>query len=111
MTSIASQQSKPNHSDDASLPHHSKPTSDSTASHLAEIIEVSIPDGRRNSGGETLPSSVETWKPNLDRRQSWNHQDLKRLYVEEGLKKEDWDNDAGAEALGYSYEGGEEGKK
>lgn len=31
--------------------------------------------------------------------------------MEEGLKKEDWDNDAGAEALGYSYEGGEEGKK
>ncbi|TEY59791.1 hypothetical protein BOTCAL_0186g00120 [Botryotinia calthae] len=110
MTSIASQQPNPNHGDEASLPHHSKSTSDSTASHLAEIMEVSIPDGRRNSGGEALPSSAETWKPNLDRRQSWNHQDLKRLHVEEVLKKEHWSNDAGAEGLGYSYEG-EEGKK
>lgn len=30
--------------------------------------------------------------------------------MEEGLKKEHWSNDAGAEGLGYSYEG-EEGKK
>ena len=49
-----------------------------------------IPDGRRNSCGEKLPSPVENWKPNIARWQSWNREDLKHEYVVgELLKKKD----------------------
>ncbi|ESZ93362.1 hypothetical protein SBOR_6259 [Sclerotinia borealis F-4128] len=91
------------------LPIH--PTSTSTSANPIPL-EVSIPDGRRNSLGEALHSPIETWKPNLlVRNQSWNHQDLKRLHVEEVLKKEEWRNDVGAMGVAYSHGGGEEGKK
>jgi hypothetical protein len=52
------------------------------------ISSVKIPDGRRNSMGETLPSPTETWKPNLARNQSWNQEDLKRKYVMTELEKD-----------------------
>jgi len=54
-------------------------------------MNIKIPDGRRNSQGEMIPSPVESWKPNLQRRQSWNREDLKREHVlgELGKKKDD----------------------
>jgi len=89
---------------EATLPIHS------TSSNPTPL-DVQIPDGRRNSQGEVLHSPIETWKPNLlVRNQSWNHQDLKRQHVEGELKKENWDNDVGAQAMGYSH-GGEDVKK
>ncbi|KAH6716989.1 hypothetical protein DL95DRAFT_33181 [Leptodontidium sp. 2 PMI_412] len=39
---------------------------------------VSIPDGRRNSQGEVLPSPTEDWKPNFKRVQSWSREEFKR---------------------------------
>jgi hypothetical protein len=39
---------------------------------------IRIPDGRRNSQGEILSSPTETWKPKMNRVQSWNQEDLKR---------------------------------
>ena len=47
---------------------------------------IKIPDGRRNSLGEKIPSPVETWKPNFERRQSWKMEDLKREHVISELK-------------------------
>ncbi|KAF7859548.1 hypothetical protein EAF04_008629 [Stromatinia cepivora] len=108
-TSTTLPQTNPTYHDEGSLPHHSKPTPNTTASQSTET-KVSIPDGRRNSLGEPLQSSIETWKPNLVRNQSWNQQDLKRLHVEAGLKKEEWKNDVGVAGLGYSYEDGENRK-
>ncbi|APA13750.1 predicted protein [Sclerotinia sclerotiorum 1980 UF-70] len=108
-TATTPAQTSPTHHDEASLPHHIKPGSNATTSQSTEA-DVSIQDGRRNSLGEPLQSSVETWKPNLVRNQSWNHQDLKRLHVEAGLKKEEWNNDEGVAGLGYSYEDGENRK-
>jgi hypothetical protein len=35
-------------------------------------------DGRRNSQGEVLSSPIESWKPDLKRRQSFKQEDLKR---------------------------------
>ncbi|KAB8292367.1 hypothetical protein EYC80_008104 [Monilinia laxa] len=88
---------------------HSKTTQSSTIHPHSSKIEVSIPDGRRNSLGEPLHSPLETWTPNLlKRNQSWNHQDLKRLHVEEVLKKEEWRNDEGMG--GYSFEEDGEGE-
>lgn len=40
-----------------------------------------MPDGRRNSSGEGIPSPIESWKPDFTRRQSWNREDLKREHV------------------------------
>jgi hypothetical protein len=48
---------------------------------------IKIPDGRRNSMGEKLPSPVETWKPNFARRQSWKMEDLKREHLMTELTK------------------------
>jgi len=39
---------------------------------------IRIPDGRRNSLGEILSSPTESWKPKMNRVQSWNQEDLKR---------------------------------
>lgn len=87
-------------------------SSSSQPQHSENPLEVSIPDGRRNSHGEILQSPIENWKPNLVRNQTWNPQDLKRRHVEEGLKKEDWTNDVGVRAAGYTHEGdGEDGKE
>ncbi|CAD6452924.1 3e469e0b-0b4a-4d98-90c5-0d329bbefc28 [Sclerotinia trifoliorum] len=108
-TATTPAQTSTSYHDEASLPHHTKSAPNTTTSQSTEA-EVSMPDGRRNSLGEPLQSSVETWKPNLVRNQSWNHQDLKRLHVEEGLKKEEWNNDEGVAGLGYSYEN-EENRK
>jgi len=55
--------------------HH--PTSDTSPSTLPHIPTS---DGRRNSKGEILKSSIETWKPNNARTQSWNQEDLKRRF-------------------------------
>jgi hypothetical protein len=45
---------------------------------------VQIPDGRKNSQGESLQSPTESWQPSFQRRQSWNQQDLKRqVYIGE----------------------------
>lgn len=46
---------------------------------------ISIPDGRRNSEGETIPSPNETWCPNLNRQQSWDREDLKRQFYQYSL--------------------------
>ncbi|KAH7313185.1 hypothetical protein BKA65DRAFT_517500 [Rhexocercosporidium sp. MPI-PUGE-AT-0058] len=48
------------------------PISPNTTTH------ASIPDGRRNSQGEVLPSPTEGWKPNFKRVQSWNREEYKR---------------------------------
>ena len=55
-------------------------------------MQIKVPDGRRNSQGEKIPSPVETWKPNFARRQSWNREDLKREHVMSQLTKK---NDEG----------------
>jgi hypothetical protein len=44
----------------------------------AQAQTIRIPDGRRNSQGEILPSPTESWKPKMNRVQSWNQEDLKR---------------------------------
>ncbi|KAG4026224.1 hypothetical protein MFRU_043g00280 [Monilinia fructicola] len=101
----------PIHPSSPSSTTHSQATeSSSTTTHpQSSKIEVPIPDGRRNSLGEPLHSPLETWTPNLlKRNQSWNHQDLKRLHVEEALKKEEWRNDEGMG--GYSFEENGEGE-
>ncbi|KAI9651208.1 hypothetical protein NHQ30_001246 [Ciborinia camelliae] len=105
---MSSTTSKP--TDETPRPRPHLATCKTLPTHPATSTEVSIPDGRRNSQGEALHSPIETWKPNLVRNQSWNQQDLKRLHVEEGLKKENWSNDDGVAGLGYTH-GGEEEKK
>jgi hypothetical protein len=52
----------------------------SAATEHARKTAVRIPDGRRNSQGEIIPSPTETWKPNFSRTQSWNPEDMKRQY-------------------------------
>lgn len=56
--------------------------------------EVKIPDGRRNSQGEAIPSPTESWKPNFGRKQSWDPQEYKRKMSME-LLKEDSGNGSG----------------
>jgi hypothetical protein len=68
---------------------------------------IKIPDGRRNSQGEILPSPTESWKPNLQRTQSWNSEDLKRVYYKKDMQ-------AGAQPQGQGTgftEGGEGTRK
>lgn len=67
------------------------------AEKAQQTAKVSIPDGRRNSVGQELPSPVETWKPNLARNQSWNQQDQKRKIVENRLKEDvkKWEGSGG----------------
>ncbi|KAG0649321.1 hypothetical protein D0Z07_4364 [Hyphodiscus hymeniophilus] len=57
-----------------------KSTQASSTTH-ENPTETKVPDGRKNSVGEMLPSPVETWKPNFARRQSWKFEDLKREHV------------------------------
>ena len=49
---------------------------------------VRIPDGRRNSLGEIIPSPTESWKPNFQRTQSWCQEDLKRQLLENEFGKQ-----------------------
>lgn len=60
-----------------------------TTVHTEEYSQpMKIPDGRRNSVGENLPSPTESWTPTFTRNQSWNREDLKRqAYVVEELEK------------------------
>ena len=44
-----------------------------------------MPDGRRNSMGEAIPSPVAEWKPNFARKQSFKMEDLKREHVASDL--------------------------
>lgn len=65
----------------AGIPFH--PTSTNyidaqTNSNSSAPQPIRIPDGRRNSQGEILPSPTESWKPKMNRVQSWNQEDLKR---------------------------------
>jgi hypothetical protein len=61
-------------------------SSTSTGQHY-KPSDIKIPDGRRNSCGENMPSPVSTWKPNFARSQSWKMEDLKRKQVAEELFK------------------------
>ena len=72
-------------------------TTQTSSSTETKPTEIRIPDGRKNSVGEALPSPVETWKPNFARRQSWKFEDLKREHVAAGLTKNTNDKN---EALG-----------
>jgi len=45
-----------------------------------------MPDGRRNSHGEVLPSPIESWRPDIKRKQSWKQEDLKRNFYEREMK-------------------------
>jgi len=76
---------------------NSTQTSSSSTSTDTKPNEIRIPDGRKNSVGEHLPSPVETWKPNFARRQSWKMEDLKREHV---AAKFDKQNNEKNEALG-----------
>jgi len=51
------------------------------------ITTVKIPDGRRNSKGDVVVSPTETWRPNIERKQSWCQEDLKRQILETQLEK------------------------
>lgn len=42
---------------------------------------IKMPDGRRNSSGQAIPSPVAEWKPNFSRSMSWKMEDLKREHV------------------------------
>jgi hypothetical protein len=72
----------------AGIPFH--PTSSNYQSAQSEASDhstpIKIPDGRRNSQGEILPSPTESWKPNLQRTQSWNAEDLKRVYYKRDMQ-------------------------
>lgn len=60
-----------------------KVLSEKSSSQTADIPA----DGRKNSNaGETSPV-LENWKPNLDRKQSWNQQDFKRENVKRVLER------------------------
>jgi len=54
-----------------------------------------MPDGRRNSKGDILPSPTATWKPNYSRKQSWNQEDFKRDMMVHDLEKTVPQKDAG----------------
>ncbi|KAL3427516.1 hypothetical protein PVAG01_01025 [Phlyctema vagabunda] len=54
---------------------------------------VKIDDGRKN--GQTSP--VETWKPSLNRTQSWNQEDLKRERTLKDLQEKEKNAAAGTE--------------
>jgi len=64
----------------AGIPFHpiSSNYIDAQAAAHAAIAPIRIPDGRRNSQGEILPSPTESWRPKMNRVQSWNQEDLKR---------------------------------
>lgn len=66
---------------------------------------IHIPDGRKNSVGELLPSPTESWKPNFQRTQSWNQEDLKRLITQSELEKKR------AEGQGTGFTEGGEGTR
>lgn len=73
-------------SNENSLPIHSSSTTTSTS---RSTTSSSLKDGRKNSGGEELASPVESWKPNLNRQQSWNQQDMKRQAQLSSLESEE----------------------
>ena len=52
-----------------------------TSADETKPTETKVPDGRRNSAGEEIPSPVASWKPNFARQQSWNREDLKREHT------------------------------
>jgi len=63
----------------AGIPFHPTSTNYTDAQALVNAAEpIRIPDGRRNSQGEILPSPTESWRPKMNRVQSWNQEDLKR---------------------------------
>jgi hypothetical protein len=69
-------------SSQAGVPFHSTSHNYAEAQQTSSSpTSIKIPDGRRNSQGEMIPSPVESWKPNFARRQSWNREDLKREHV------------------------------
>jgi len=70
----------------------------SSSSNDFKPSQIKMPDGRKNSVGENLPSPVETWKPNFARRQSWKMEDLKREHVAADLTKKK--NDGGFSEVG-----------
>ncbi|RFU30562.1 hypothetical protein B7463_g5767, partial [Scytalidium lignicola] len=47
-----------------------------TTTRLPKTIE--IPDGRKMVDGDKVPSPTATWRPSVDRQQSWNQEDQKR---------------------------------
>ena len=67
------------------IPFH---PSSSPQSTTTKPTPIKIPDGRRNSHGEVLGSPTETWRPKLDRTQSWNREDLKRVVYKEMVERE-----------------------
>jgi len=63
----------------AGIPFHPTSTNYADAKENANSAEPTrIPDGRRNSKGEILSSPTESWRPKMNRVQSWNQEDLKR---------------------------------
>ncbi|KAH8659188.1 hypothetical protein BGZ60DRAFT_345432, partial [Tricladium varicosporioides] len=68
----------------ANIPLHSsshEPHEASISSSKRSTVPViAIPDRRRNSFGESMHSPCETWRPDLNRTQSWNAEDLKRAH-------------------------------
>jgi len=63
----------------AGIPFHPTSTNYADAQAHANAAEpIRIPDGRRNSQGEILASPTESWRPKMNRVQSWNQEDLKR---------------------------------
>jgi hypothetical protein len=64
----------------AGIPFHSTSHNftDAQAHADAHTEPIRIPDGRRNSQGEILASPAESWRPKMNRVQSWNQEDLKR---------------------------------
>jgi len=83
------------HPNDSSPRNTNPQAAGSTTQSPAHATQYSEPlhviDGRRNSVGEAVPCETDNWRPNLDRKQSWNQQDLKRKMLESelGQKKEE----------------------
>lgn len=63
---------------------------------------IGMPDGRRNSQGNALPSPIIDWRPDIKRKQSFKREDLKRDVYGREMKVEE---DECAQGTGFT-EGG-----
>jgi hypothetical protein len=90
------------------ITHHQSNMASTTSTPLpihstsTNPTKITIPDGRRNSKGEELPSPTQTWKPNFARTQSWDPQAYKRDMQWAVLNKEKENQGGKGEFSGFT---------
>jgi len=94
--------------------HQTSSNYEESSNPSAGHTKVKAQDGRRNSKGVITPSSadyssMDTWKPDLDRKQSWKAEDWKNMQYKNQFGIEDGKGPQG-QGTGFT-EGGEGTRK